>query len=46
VHLQLCYAGQNHIRVIGSEGWAELDPATSYRLHMRVKIGNRQKNAV
>ena len=31
------YAGQNHYRVVGTEGWLELDPATSYRgLRMRV----------
>lgn len=36
------YAGQNRIRVIGTKGWAELEPATSYTgLRMRVKIGNR-----
>jgi len=35
------YAGQNRIRVIGSKGWAELEPATSYTgLRMRVKKGN------
>jgi predicted dehydrogenase len=36
------YAGQNRIRVIGTKGWAELEPATSYTgLRMRVKMGNR-----
>src|SRR5436189_1737504 len=35
------YAGQNHYRVVGTEGWLELDPATSYRgLRMRVYRGN------
>ena len=35
------YAGQNHYRVVGTEGWLELDPATSYRgLRMRVHRGN------
>src|SRR5215475_4813402 len=35
------YAGQNRIRVIGTKGWAELEPATSYTgLRMRVKKGN------
>jgi len=35
------YAGQNHYRVVGTEGWLELDPATSYRgLRMRVCRGN------
>ncbi|HZS06247.1 MAG TPA: Gfo/Idh/MocA family oxidoreductase [Blastocatellia bacterium] len=32
------YAGQNRIRVIGTKGWVELEPATSYtgaRLRMR-----------
>ncbi|MGH9847560.1 MAG: Gfo/Idh/MocA family protein, partial [Blastocatellia bacterium] len=36
------HSGQNRIRVIGTKGWAELEPATSYTgLRMRVKIGNR-----
>jgi predicted dehydrogenase len=36
------YAGQNRIRVIGTKGWAELEPATSYTgLRMRVKMGNK-----
>ncbi len=33
------YAGQNRIRVIGTKGWVELEPATGYtgaRLRMRV----------
>jgi predicted dehydrogenase len=35
------YAGQNHYRVVGTEGWLEMDPATSYRgLRMRVHRGN------
>lgn len=35
------YAGQNHYRVVGTEGWLELDPATSYRgLRMRVHRAN------
>jgi predicted dehydrogenase len=35
------YAGQNRIRVIGTKGWAELEPATSYTgLRMRVRKGN------
>lgn len=34
-------AGQNRIRVAGSKGWAELEPATSYTdLRMRVRRGN------
>jgi predicted dehydrogenase len=36
------YAGQSRIRVIGTRGWAELEPATSYTgLRMRVRLGNR-----
>lgn len=36
------YAGQNRIRVVGTKGWAELEPATSYTgLRMRVKFGNK-----
>lgn len=35
------YAGQNRIRVVGTKGWAELEPATSYTgLRMRVKKGS------
>ena len=35
------YAGQNHYRVVGTKGWFELEPATSYRgLHMRIRRGN------
>ncbi len=35
------YAGQNRIRVIGTKGWAELEPATSYTgLRMRIRKGN------
>lgn len=35
------FAGQNRIRVIGTKGWAELEPATSYTdLRMRTRIGN------
>jgi predicted dehydrogenase len=35
------YAGQSRIRVIGTTGWAELEPATSYTgLRMRVRKGN------
>lgn len=34
------YAGQNRIRVIGTKGWAELEPATSYTgLRMKVRRG-------
>lgn len=36
------YSGQNRIRVIGTKGWAELEPATSYTgLRMRVRMNNR-----
>ena len=36
------YAGQNHYRVVGTQGWFELEPATSYRgLRMRVRRGNQ-----
>jgi predicted dehydrogenase len=36
------YSGQNRIRVIGTKGWAELEPATSYTgLRMRVRVNNR-----
>ena len=35
------YAGQNRIRVVGTKGWAELEPATSYTgLRMRVRKGS------
>ena len=35
------FAGQNRYRVIGTKGWAELEPATSYTgLKMRVRRGN------
>jgi predicted dehydrogenase len=35
------YAGQSHYRVVGTEGWLEMDPATTYRgLRMRVHRGN------
>jgi predicted dehydrogenase len=35
------YAGQSRIRVIGTTGWAELEPATSYTgLRMRVRKGS------
>lgn len=35
------YAGQNHYRLVGTEGWLEMDPATIYRgLRMRVHHGN------
>jgi predicted dehydrogenase len=35
------YAGQNRYRVIGTKGWVELEPATSYTgLKMRVRRGN------
>ncbi len=34
------YAGQNRIRVIGTKGWVELEPATGYTgARMRMKIG-------
>jgi predicted dehydrogenase len=34
-------AGQNRIRVVGTKGWAELEPATSYTdLRMKVRKGN------
>ena len=34
------YAGQNHYRVVGTEGWFELEPATSYTgLRMRIRRG-------
>ena len=33
--------GQNHYRLVGTEGWLEMDPATIYRgLRMRVHRGN------
>jgi len=35
------YSGQNRYRLVGTEGWLELEPATSYRgLRMRVHRGN------
>lgn len=35
------YSGQNRYRFVGTEGWLELEPATSYRgLRMRVHRGN------
>ena len=35
------YAGQNRYRVIATQGWYELEPATSYTgLRMRVRRGN------
>lgn len=35
------YAGQNRYRLVGTEGWLELEPATVYRgLRMRVHRGN------
>jgi predicted dehydrogenase len=35
------YAGQNRYRAIATEGWFELEPATSYSgLHMRIGRGN------
>jgi len=35
------YAGQSHYRVVGSDGWLEMDPATVYDgLRMRVHRGN------
>ncbi len=35
------YAGQNRYRVIGTKGWCELEPATSYTgLKLRVRRGN------
>jgi predicted dehydrogenase len=35
------YAGQNRIRVVGTRGWAELEPATSYTgLRMRLRKGS------
>jgi glucose-fructose oxidoreductase len=34
------YDGQSHYRIVGSRGWFELEPATSYGGQlMRVKIG-------
>jgi len=36
------YAWQSHYRVVTTEGWLEMDPATAYRgLHMRVHRENR-----
>src|ERR1041384_4727783 len=35
------YSGQNRIRVVGTKGWAELEPATSYTgLRMKVRKGS------
>ncbi len=35
------FAGQNRIRVVGTKGWAELEPATSYTgLRMKIRKGN------
>ena len=35
------YAGQNRYRVVGTDGWAELEPATIYSdLRMRVRRNN------
>src|SRR5215467_6864355 len=35
------YSGQSHYRAIGTDGWLELEPATSYTgLRMRVRRGN------
>ena len=35
------YAGQNRIRVVGTKGWAELEPATSYTgLRMKIRKGS------
>ena len=35
------YAGQNRYRLVGTEGWLELEPATVYRgLRLRVHRGN------
>jgi predicted dehydrogenase len=35
------YSGQNRYRAIATEGWFELEPATSYSgLHMRIRRGN------
>jgi predicted dehydrogenase len=34
------YSGQNHYRLVGTEGWFELEPATSYTgLRMRIRRG-------
>ena len=36
------YAGQNHIRVVGTKGWVELEPATSYvGARLRTRIGGQ-----
>jgi predicted dehydrogenase len=38
------YAGQNRYRVVGTQGWFELEPATSYRgLHMRIRRRNEME---
>jgi len=35
------YSGQNRYRAVATEGWFELEPATSYSgLHMRIRRGN------
>src|SRR6266700_492020 len=34
------YASQNHYRVVGTEGWLDMDPATSYR-GLRMKVHKR-----
>lgn len=40
-------AGQNRIRVVGTKGWAELEPATSYTdLRMKVRKGNATEERV
>jgi predicted dehydrogenase len=40
-------AGQNRIRVVGTKGWAELEPATSYTdLRMHVRKGNATEERV
>lgn len=36
------YAGQNHIRVVGTKGWVELEPATNYvGARMRTRFGGQ-----
>ena len=38
------YSGQNHYRVVGTEGWFELEPATSYTgLRMRIRRGQEME---
>ena len=40
------YAGQNRYRVIGTKGWCELEPATSYTgLKLRCGAGTPRKSA-